>query len=237
RGPRRQGGRENGRPGRLHPSRRNLQRPGARHHRRLGVRRTARRHETPLALYGAVLLLPWLARAGSGHRVHLQQESVRGAPGRSGRTLDHAVTAVQVYGLTDFHAKNAIALERLRTAFKRKVEVLPLPVSALRDLKKLSAEVLREESGKTPMARKAHASFTKFQLLVGPWDQVAEGAYHQLVAGGRPPKATDQVRPRRQHEDRQCAHADDPSNSSPAGRPSHRIAVLDERGPLRTHRP
>ena len=23
----------------------------------------------------------------------------------------------------------------------------------------------------------------KFQALVGPWDRVAEGAYHQLVAG------------------------------------------------------
>ena len=33
------------------------------------------------------------------------------------------------------------------------------------------------------MARKVHASFTKFQALVGPWDHVAEGAYHQLVGG------------------------------------------------------
>ena len=32
------------------------------------------------------------------------------------------------------------------------------------------------------MARKVHASFTKFQALVGPWDRVAEGAYHQFVA-------------------------------------------------------
>jgi len=42
---------------------------------------------------------------------------------------------------------------------------------------------LKEESDKTPMARKVHASFTKFQALVTPWDHVAEGAYHQLVAG------------------------------------------------------
>jgi TRAP-type mannitol/chloroaromatic compound transport system substrate-binding protein len=98
------------------------------------------------------------------------------------RTLDHAVAAVQVYGLTDYHAKNAIALGRLKTEFKGKVEVLPLPVPVLRELKKLSAEVVREESEKTPMARKVHASFTKFQALVGPWDHVAEGAYHQFVA-------------------------------------------------------
>jgi TRAP-type mannitol/chloroaromatic compound transport system substrate-binding protein len=56
----------------------------------------------------------------------------------------------------------------------------------LRDLKKLATDVIREESEeseKTPMAKKVHASFTKFQALVGSWDHVAEGAYHQLVAG------------------------------------------------------
>ena len=99
------------------------------------------------------------------------------------RTLDHAAAAVQVYGLSDYHAKNATALERLKAEFKGKVEVLQLPAPVLRDLKKLSAEVIREESEKTPMARKVHASFGKFQALVGPWDHVAEGAYHQFVAG------------------------------------------------------
>jgi TRAP-type mannitol/chloroaromatic compound transport system substrate-binding protein len=99
------------------------------------------------------------------------------------RTLDHAAAAVQVYGLTEFHAKNAIALGRLKTEFKGKVDVLPLPAPLLRDLKKLAVEVIKAESERTPMARKVHASFTKFQALVGPWDHVAEGAYHQFVAG------------------------------------------------------
>ena len=99
------------------------------------------------------------------------------------RTLDHAAAATELYGLADYHAKNAVALERLRTEFKAKVEILQVPAPVLRDLKKLAADVVREESEKTPMARKVHASFTKFQALVGPWDHVAEGAYHQLVAG------------------------------------------------------
>ncbi|HEX6079102.1 MAG TPA: TRAP transporter substrate-binding protein [Methylomirabilota bacterium] len=98
------------------------------------------------------------------------------------RTLDHAAAAVQVYGLAEFHARNAMALQKLDTEFKGKVEVLPLPTSMLRDLRKLAAEAVREESEKTPMARKVHASFTKFQALVGPWDHVAEGAYRRLVA-------------------------------------------------------
>jgi TRAP-type mannitol/chloroaromatic compound transport system substrate-binding protein len=99
------------------------------------------------------------------------------------RTLDHAAAAVQVHGLTDFHVKNAVALDRLKSEFKGKVEVLALPVAVLRELKKLAAEVVREQSETTPMARKVHAAFSKFQALVGPWDHVAEGAYHQFVAG------------------------------------------------------
>jgi TRAP-type mannitol/chloroaromatic compound transport system substrate-binding protein len=99
------------------------------------------------------------------------------------RILDHATTAVQIYGLTDFHAKNAIALERLKTELRARVEMLPLPVPVLRDLKRLSADVVREESEKTPMARKVYASSTKFQALVGSWDRVGEGAYHSFVAG------------------------------------------------------
>jgi TRAP-type mannitol/chloroaromatic compound transport system substrate-binding protein len=98
-------------------------------------------------------------------------------------TLDHAAAAVQVYGLTDFHAKNAVALERLKTEFKGKVEVLQFPAPVLRDLRKLAAEVVRAESETSPLTRKVHASFTKFQAVVGPWDDVAEGTYHKVVAG------------------------------------------------------
>jgi TRAP-type mannitol/chloroaromatic compound transport system substrate-binding protein len=100
------------------------------------------------------------------------------------RTLDHAAAAVDVYGITDYHVKNAVALERLRSEFKGKVDVLQLPVPVLRELRKLTAEVLREESEKTPMAKRVYASFTKFQALVGPWDRVADGAYHRYVAAG-----------------------------------------------------
>ena len=98
------------------------------------------------------------------------------------RILDHAAAAVQVYGLTDFHVKNATALERLKTEFKGKVEVLPLPAPVLRDLKQLAAEVVKEESEKSPMAKRVHASYTKFQAQLAGWSRISEGAYHQVVA-------------------------------------------------------
>jgi TRAP-type mannitol/chloroaromatic compound transport system substrate-binding protein len=97
-------------------------------------------------------------------------------------TLDHAAEVVQIYGLTEYHVKNAMALERLKVEFKGKVEVLQFPAPVLRDLKALATDVVRDESEKTPVARKVHASFTRFQAMLSPWDRVAEGAYHQFVA-------------------------------------------------------
>jgi TRAP-type mannitol/chloroaromatic compound transport system substrate-binding protein len=98
------------------------------------------------------------------------------------RLLDHTVAATHLFARNDFNTKNAIALEQFKTDLKGKVELVQFPLAVLRDLRKLAVEVVREESEKTPMARRVHASFTKFQALLGPWDHVAEGAYHQLVS-------------------------------------------------------
>jgi TRAP-type mannitol/chloroaromatic compound transport system substrate-binding protein len=139
---------------------------------KLGLHKTARYYHFP----------GW-HEPGSTTEFGFNKKIYDGLPAELRHILDHAAAAVQVYGLTDYHAKNAIALQRLKTEFKDKVEVLPIPASVLRELKKLSVEVIREESEKTPMAKKVHASYMKFQALVGPWDQLAEGAYHQFVAG------------------------------------------------------
>jgi TRAP-type mannitol/chloroaromatic compound transport system substrate-binding protein len=138
----------------------------------LGLHRTARYYYYP----------GW-HEPGSTNDFGFNKKAYEALPVDFRRMLDHAAAALQVYGLTAFHSKNAIALERLKTEFKGKVEVVQIPAPVLRDLKKLAGEVVKEESEKTPMAKKVHASFTKFQALVGPWDRIAEGAYHQLVAG------------------------------------------------------
>jgi TRAP-type mannitol/chloroaromatic compound transport system substrate-binding protein len=99
------------------------------------------------------------------------------------RILDLATAAVQVHGVTDYHAKNVVAIERLKSEFKGKVELIPFPAAVLRDLRKMAVEVIRDRADKSPMAKKVHASFTKFQSQLGVWDTFAEGAYHQLLRG------------------------------------------------------
>jgi TRAP-type mannitol/chloroaromatic compound transport system substrate-binding protein len=99
------------------------------------------------------------------------------------RALDSAAQVVGTLVLAEYEAKNALGLRRLRTEFKDRVEILPFPAPVLKDLRKLAAEVLREESEKSPMARKVHRSYTAFQDLLGDWGRISEGAYHTLAAG------------------------------------------------------
>ena len=99
------------------------------------------------------------------------------------RIVDHASVATWAYTIPEWEAKNAIALEKLRSEYKSQVEILALPTPILRDLRKVSAEVVRQESEKSPMARRVYASFTKFQAQVAPWGQLSEGAYQRLIAG------------------------------------------------------
>jgi len=97
------------------------------------------------------------------------------------RSLDLATAATQIEGFMDYHAKNVVAMQRLRTELKSKVEVVQFPVPVLRDLKKMATQVIRDQSNKSPMARKVHASFTKLQTQLGPWDHVSQSAYHQFL--------------------------------------------------------
>ena len=98
------------------------------------------------------------------------------------RMLDHAAAAVQVYSLTDYQTKNAIALERLKTEFKGKVEILQLPAPCCAISRSWRPRSSRRSPRRRPMARKVHASFTKFQAQLAGWSRISEGAYHQFVA-------------------------------------------------------
>jgi TRAP-type mannitol/chloroaromatic compound transport system substrate-binding protein len=95
--------------------------------------------------------------------------------------LDHAAMAMHTSEFMEYFSKNAVALQKLRSDFKSKVEFTRLPDTVLKDLKKMSAEVVKEESEKSPQARKVHASYTKFEDLIGDWSLISEGSYYSLL--------------------------------------------------------
>ena len=96
--------------------------------------------------------------------------------------VDHACQSVQVTGLNEYEFKNTIALQKLKTDFKSKVEILPLSSSTLKELKKLSDQVVKEESEKSPMAKKAYASVNKFESQLSDWRLLSEAAYQTQIA-------------------------------------------------------
>jgi TRAP-type mannitol/chloroaromatic compound transport system substrate-binding protein len=99
------------------------------------------------------------------------------------RMLDHAAAAVQ--GLRPHRApgEERAGAPAAPDGVQGQGRARPVPGADPTRSQEAGGRSPPGESEKTPMTRKVHASFTKFQALVGPWDHVAEGAYHQLVAG------------------------------------------------------
>jgi TRAP-type mannitol/chloroaromatic compound transport system substrate-binding protein len=97
------------------------------------------------------------------------------------RMLDYITQALNTVEFMEYFTKNSIALHELKTKFKGKVEFVKLTDAMIKELKKTAEEVNREESEKSPMAKKVHASYTKFQQLVGEWSLISEGSYYSLL--------------------------------------------------------
>ncbi|MFQ5993218.1 MAG: hypothetical protein ACE5NA_12340, partial [Nitrospiraceae bacterium] len=99
------------------------------------------------------------------------------------RILDYAAMSIQTLAYAEYDVKNTMALKRFRTEFREKVEILQFPVPVMREFKRVADEVKREESVKSPMAKKVYASYTKFQRLFRDWGRVSEAPYQSLIAG------------------------------------------------------
>jgi TRAP-type mannitol/chloroaromatic compound transport system substrate-binding protein len=98
------------------------------------------------------------------------------------RILDYAAASTHTIGLVEYDTKNAAALQKLRTEFKGKVEILPFPAEVMKDLKKIAGEINREESEKTAIAKKVYASYNKFEAAITDWGTLSEKSYYNLIA-------------------------------------------------------
>jgi TRAP-type mannitol/chloroaromatic compound transport system substrate-binding protein len=96
--------------------------------------------------------------------------------------LDHTATAMHTLEFGEYEAKNIVALQKLRTEFKAKVEILPFPTEVMKEMKKLAGDVNREEAEKSPIAKKVFESYSKFQAGLHPWQVMSEAAFHNLIA-------------------------------------------------------
>ncbi|HVQ76909.1 MAG TPA: ABC transporter substrate-binding protein [Candidatus Binatia bacterium] len=94
--------------------------------------------------------------------------------------LDYAAAVILAGSDAEYFFKNAIALQRLTTEFKTKVELIQFPAAIIDGARKLTAQVMQEEADKSPMAKKVAAGYAKFVAVTSPWAKV-EGAYYSVL--------------------------------------------------------
>jgi TRAP-type mannitol/chloroaromatic compound transport system substrate-binding protein len=137
---------------------------------KLGLHQTARYYYYP----------GWHELGTTGEFV-FNRKAYDSLPAELQHVLDNAAGAMHTYEFMEYESKNGIALQKLRTEFKGKVEIVPFPAEVLRDLRKLAGEVNKEESEKSPMAKKVYESYNKFQANITDWNRISEGPYYGLA--------------------------------------------------------
>ncbi len=86
-----------------------------------------------------------------------------------------ACKAANMDMLSEYTARNNQALDTLIN--KHKVKLLPLPDEVLKNLKKLSEEVVLELVAKDPLSKKIYASVSQFRDQVSHWSEISEQAF------------------------------------------------------------
>ncbi|NPA95456.1 MAG: ABC transporter substrate-binding protein [Thermodesulfobacteria bacterium] len=93
--------------------------------------------------------------------------------------LDTAAAELNVKMLSEFEAKNAMALQELKK--DKRVQILRFPDNVLEGLRKLSEETIKEIAAKDPMSKKVNDDFQKFKKMLAPWNRLTEKAYYDFM--------------------------------------------------------
>ena len=87
----------------------------------------------------------------------------------------NACKVANIDGLSELTARNNTALQTL--VHKHNVTLLPFPDEVLKQLHKVSDEVVAEVAKKDPMSKKVYDSYINFRNQVMQWHNVSERAY------------------------------------------------------------
>ena len=97
--------------------------------------------------------------------------------------VDHACQAIQVSGLQRVRVQEHDRAPEAQDGVQEQGRDLPaLLVRRSRSSRSSSDQVIKEESEKSPMAKKAYASVNKFEAQLNDWRLISEAAYHTQIA-------------------------------------------------------
>lgn len=113
--------------------------------------------------------------------ITLNRKAYEALPAELKGIVDYAAGYCYAVCLAEYDAKNNAAVVELKTKHQGRVEIHEFPGDVMRELRKHAREVLEEEAGKSPMARKVHDSYSKFQAWINDWVSMSEDPYHRLM--------------------------------------------------------
>jgi TRAP-type mannitol/chloroaromatic compound transport system substrate-binding protein len=89
------------------------------------------------------------------------------------RIIEDATAAEYARSLAEFNANNALALRRLRD--QGTIKILKFDDTALKELYRVSKDVVAEAASGDELSKKIYASYQEFFALIIDWSDIAEG--------------------------------------------------------------
>jgi len=90
------------------------------------------------------------------------------------RVIEDATASEYARSLAEFNANNALALRRLRD--EGTIKILKFDDTVLKELYRVSKEVVAEAASGDELSKKIYASYQEFFALIIDWSDMAEGA-------------------------------------------------------------
>jgi TRAP-type mannitol/chloroaromatic compound transport system substrate-binding protein len=117
---------------------------------------------------------PGFQEPGTGISLGINKTLWDGLAASDRRLIEDAAAAEYTRSLADFNANNAKALRALRDA--RIVKITKFDDAQLKELHRISKDVVAEAGAASSVSRKVYESYQRFLPLITDWSDIAEGA-------------------------------------------------------------
>jgi len=119
---------------------------------------------------------PGFQEPGAALECFINKKAYEALPKNLQLLVRNAIKVANIDGHAELTAKNGEALRTLVN--EHKVQLRMLPEDVIKELARLSEEVVAEVAAKDPISKKVYDAYIKFRKDVADWHQVSERAYY-----------------------------------------------------------
>ena len=137
-------------------------------------------HDLKLGFYKAAkyYYYPGWHELGTAFELIVNKDAWNTLPDDLKAIVEAAAYKSNMWMLPEFEAKNNAALRELIDVHN--VQLKEFPKEVVKELRKLSTEVLEEQAAADPMFKKVYDAFLAFQKNIHAWNKLTEEPYQQL---------------------------------------------------------